>query len=88
MLAPSLLKGSQSKPPPHPMSNMSSFFNGSLSFRGSLKWEVSFSLMNLILAGLKMCNGLNLPFGFHHSLANFENLSISVLSTVLKMIIT
>ena len=33
------------------------------------------SLINLILVGLKRCKGLNFPFGFHQSLANFENFS-------------
>ena len=47
----------------------------------------NFSLINFSLAGLKICKGLNFPSGFHQSSAIFENFSISVLSTVVKMLI-
>ena len=37
------------------------------------------SFIYLILIGLKLCNGLNFPLGFHHSSAILENFSISFL---------
>ena len=40
------------------------------------------SLIYLILIGLNLCKGLNLPLGSHHSVAILENFSISFLLIV------
>ena len=85
-MPPNLFNGSHRSPPPHPMSKT---FNSSKGFElieSSPKCEINFSLIKAILAGLKRCKGLNFPFGFHQSAANFENFSISILSTVVKII--
>ena len=48
-----------------------------------LNCSIIFSLIYLILMGLNLCNGLNFPWGSHHSSAIFENFSISFLFTLL-----
>ena len=83
--APNLLIGSDSKPPPHPISNNLIFCNG-LSEFSSLKLLIIFSFIYEILIGLNLCNGLNLPVGSHHSSAILENFSISFLFIVLVFI--
>src|SRR5210317_1743669 len=77
-LAPSLHIGSDNNPPPQPISSNLIFFNG-LSDDLILKSLIIFSFIYLILIGLKLCNGLNLPLGSHHSSAILENFSISFL---------
>ena len=67
------------------MSKILTFSRGFLLFL-SLKELVILSLMYEILMGLNLCNGLNLPVGFHHSSAIFENFSISSLLIVLFFI--
>jgi hypothetical protein len=70
--------GSESNPPPHPMSKMLKPLKGSFSFL-ILNSDKIVSLMYFILIGLNLCNGLNFPLGSHHSSAIFENFSISFL---------
>ena len=71
-LAPNLHIGSDNRPPPHPISNILILSNG-LSLLFSLKELIIFAFMYEILIGLNLCNGLNLPSGFHHSSAILEN---------------
>ena len=87
IIAPNLASGSHSNPPPQPISKIFISLCGFSLFKLSPKCEINLSLIKLILGGLKRCKGLNFPFGFHQSLANFENFSISILSTVVKIII-
>ena len=47
-----------------------------------LNFLIILSFIYFILTGLNLCNGLNLPFGSHHSAAIFENFSISFLFIV------
>ena len=87
MSAPNLFNGSHRRPPPHPISNILIFFKGRSESGLILKWLISFFFIKLILVGFQICNGLNLPFGFHQSLANLENFSIYFLSTVFKIML-
>ena len=55
-------------------------------FSLSLNELIMLSLIYEILIGLNLCNGLNFPFGSHHSSAILENFSISFLFIVLFFI--
>ena len=57
-----------------PLRGLLEFFN--------LKFLTILSLIYFSLKGLNLCNGLNLPFGSHHSDAISENFSISLLFAV------
>ena len=76
--------GSESNPPPQPMSKILIPDKGLFLFF-VLKWLIIFSLIYLIRIGLNLCKGLNLPWGSHHSSAIFENFSISFLFTLLML---
>ena len=82
---PILTEGSHNKPPPHPISRILIFFNGLFLFF-KLNALIILFFIYAILIGLNLCNGLNLPSGFHHSSAILENFSISFLFIVLDFI--
>ena len=83
--APSLVIGTDNKPPPQPIS--SNFkFSKVLAF--ILKCLIILSLMNFILTGLMSCNGLNLPDSSHHCSANAENFFTSSLLIVVSLSIS
>ena len=76
-LAPSLHMGSDNRPPPQPISSKENFFKGFFELI-ILKCSLIFFFIYPILTGLNLCNDLNFPIGFHHSLDSFENFSISL----------
>ena len=82
ILAPNLHIGSESNPPPQPISKILIPDKG-LGLFLVLNCSIIFSLIYLILIGLNLCKGLNFPWGSHHSSAIFENFSISFLFTLL-----
>src|SRR5437899_9792327 len=74
---PSRVMGSESRPPPQPMSSSRSPSNGRRAFGSRANRCSAWSRMKASLVGLNLCRGANLPFGSHHSAAIRENRSTS-----------
>src|SRR5258708_6892642 len=76
-LKPSRAMGSESRPPPQPMSSRVRPSNGRRALGSRPNRCSAWSRMKVRRTGLNLCSGANLPFGSHHSAAIFENRSTS-----------
>ena len=76
--------GSQSRPPPLPISRIRMPFSGSTDLGSRSKRRHNSSRIYWIRTGLNLCSGLNFPSGSHHSSAMAANFSISAASTVCR----
>src|SRR5450432_4488607 len=74
---PSRDMGSDSRPPPQPISSSRRPSKGRRAFGSRPNRCRAWSRMKLSRVGLNLCSGANLPLGSHHSAAIFENRSTS-----------
>src|SRR5260221_7481830 len=74
---PRRAKGSDSSPPPQPMSSKERPENGEMALGARVKCDIDVWRIKPRRTGLNLCSGANLPAGFHHSAASAVNLATS-----------
>src|SRR4051812_36764450 len=75
---PSRAMGSDSSPPPQPMSSSESPSKGRKDRPSRPKWAATSVRIKDRRTGLNLCRGENFPAGSHHSAAMAENLATSL----------